>query len=231
MNLGSSLVVPFTIIAGCLSLGTSSLAAGDAIDPTPVKKWIEKQADVKSFYAEFEQERRLRALKNPLVNRGKIWFEAPGSFRWQIGEPPEAVAVQKKDKSLIILNPEKKTARQYTMEELREENGARGASFLDAGFPRNWDQFDRNFKLTDMTLNNGLWEATVSIRDRKTAVALRKMIFYIDAATYDLRGFYLRFRDSSSITTRLLSTQKNPPAIGGRFEVDLSGYEIEEKGG
>ncbi len=218
------------LVLACLApflIGSSR--AAEELDPTPVKRWIAKQAGVQSFYSEFEQERQLRALKNPLVNRGKLWFQAPGSFRWQIGDPPEAIAIQNSERGLVILNPEKMTARRYTMSELREEERARGASFLESGFPRSWEQFESNFKLTEMALNNEVWEATVSIRDRKTAVALRKMVFYIDASTYDLRGFYLRFRDSSSITTRLLKTQKNPAPESGRFEADLSGYKIEEK--
>jgi outer membrane lipoprotein-sorting protein len=218
----------FTLAFVTVSLMSPSRSSGE-IDSAPVKKWIARQASVDSFYSEFEQERQLRALKKPLINHGKLWFEAPGSFRWQIGDPPEAIAIQNGERGLVILNPEKRTARRYTMTELREEERARGASFLESGFPRSWEQFDRNFKLTEMTLNNDVWEATVSLRDRKTAVALRKMVFYIDASTYDLRGFYLRFRDSSSITTRLLNTQKNPVAESGRFEADLRGYEIEEK--
>jgi len=220
---------PSLILVVFALMSHPALRAAEDIDAGPVRKWIAKQADVRSFYSEFEQERQLRALKNPLMARGQLWFEAPGSFRWQIGDPPEAIAVQNGDLGLVVVDPEKKTASRYTMEALREEGRARGASMLEAGFPRTWEQFDRSFKLTDMTLNNGVWEATVSIRDRKTAVALRKMVFSIDATTFDLRGFYLRFRDGSSITTRLLRTEKNPPSASGRFEVDLTGYTIEEK--
>lgn len=205
-------------------------AADEAPDVTPVKRWIEKQAKSKSFYSSFEQQRKLRALKKPIVSRGQFWFEAPGSFRWELGEPPKTIAVQRNKQDLLILEPAKMEGKRYTFETLQEEGKARGVEFMEAGFPRTFEDFEKNFKVTSVALNaTGQYEAEVTIRDRKTSIALRKMIFYIDAKSYDLRGVHLRFRDSSTITTTFFQTKANPDIPSGTFTVDTSGYKLDEK--
>jgi outer membrane lipoprotein-sorting protein len=200
-------------------------------DVTPIKRWIEKQASAKTFYSEFQQERQLRSLKKPIVNDGKFWFEAPGSFRWELGSPAKTIAVQRSKQDLLILEPVKKTGKRYTVAAIQEEGKARGMEFLEAGFPRTFEDFEKNFKVQTVELNpaKGYYEAEVSIRDRKTSVALRKMVFHIDAKSYELRGFHLRFRDSSTITTTFTKSKPNANIPSGTFNVDVSGYKLDEK--
>ncbi len=217
-------------LAATVTLLPASIALSKpAPDVTPIKRWIDSQKEVKTFYSEFQQERQLRALKKPIVKPGRLWFAAPDSFRWELGQPPATIALQKSQQDLLVLEPAKKQGKRYTVDELREEGRARGAAFLEAGFPRTYETFDRIFKVTDTTLKNNVYEVTASIRDRKTAVALRKVVFHIDAKSYDLRQLYLRFRDSSSITTTFGKTQKNPRIPASKFEIDLSGYKLKQK--
>jgi outer membrane lipoprotein-sorting protein len=203
--------------------------AADPPDLEPVKRWLSRQAEVQSVSADFIQERRLRALKKPISHHGKFWFKAPGSFRWELGTPAETIAVQRPDEGLWVLRPKKRHARLYTAEELAEEGGGQMAGFMQSGFPRTYEDFIKNFTVTGVSEKEGTIIITTKLNDRRASVAVRKIEFTVDATSMHLKRFYLRFRDSSSITTIF----PRPPNEGARvedsvFEVDLEGYEVKE---
>ena len=210
-------------LLACLSTPAS------ASDTEVVKKWLANQSKIKSMTANFTQQRILREGKRPIVSDGKFSFVAPGSFRWQMGTPAVTLAVQKRGGDLVVTNEKRKRATVYSAETLEEEEEARGFSFIEAGFPRTLAEFEKNFTVTDTELKDGLYHVTVKVNDRKTSAALRKIIFYIAPNSYDLRGFYLRFRDSGSIATTFKNVKKNASVPSSAFEVDLSGYKTETK--
>ncbi|MEM9478604.1 MAG: outer membrane lipoprotein carrier protein LolA [Verrucomicrobiota bacterium] len=209
----------------------SSSAHAENIDLAPVKKWIEAQQKVKSISATFNQERELRSLKRPLKNSGKFSYQAPSSFRWEIGEPgepPKSVAVQNAGKGIVIAEPHKKKAKTYTMEEVQKEGKARGFSFLDAGFPRSFEAFDENFQVTEVEHGHGTITFRAEPRARKAKLVLRHVKFTINQQNQELDQLYLRFRDGSNITTKFHNTKRNASLPSGTFDFDLSGYEVEK---
>lgn len=203
--------------------------AADPPDMAPVKRWLSRQAEVRSVSADFIQERRLRALKKPISHHGKFWFKAPGSFRWELGTPAQTIAVQRADEGLWVLRPKKRQARRYTTEELAEEGGGQMAGFMESGFPRTYEDFLKNFTVTDVSRKDGAYIITTKLNDRRASIAVRKIEFTVDATSMHLKRFYLRFRDTSSITTIF----PHPPVEGERvedsvFDVDLEGYEVKD---
>ncbi len=206
-------------------------ASADDLDLTPVKRWIEAQKSVKTLSSDFEQERELRSLKRPLKNVGKFYYEAPSSFRWQIGkagEIPKSVAVQRNGEGIVIAEPQKKRAKTYTMTDVREEGKARGFSFLDSGYPRSFEAFDKNFQVTEIKSSGGTVTFRAEPRARKAKLVLRYVIFTVDARSHELKQLYLRFRDSSNITTRFYNTKRNAKLSSGIFSYDLTGYKVEK---
>lgn len=221
----------FLFPAAAVLIASSSAAFAENVDLAPVKKWIAAQQEVKSISATFNQERELRSLKRPLKNSGKFSYEAPASFRWEIGdpgEPPKSVAVQKAGEGIVIAEPHKKKAKTYTIQDVQEEGKARGFSFLDAGFPRSFEAFDENFQVTEVEYGHGTITFRAEPRARKAKLVLRYVKFTIDSGNNELRQLYLRFRDSSNITTTFQNTERNASLPSGTFDFDLSGYEVEK---
>lgn len=216
--------VQFFLMIVWLALLQSVASAGDS---AVVKKWLAGQAGLKSLTADFKQERVLREGKRPIVSEGKFTYAAPGSIRWQMGDPAVTLAVQKKDGDLTVANVRRKKATVYPLAVLKDEEAAMGFSFIEAGFPKTLAEFNKNFTVTGEELKDGVHHVTVKMNNKRVALGLRKMIFYVDAGTHELRGFYLRFRDSGSITTRFSNVRKNPAVPKSRFEIDLSGYKTE----
>lgn len=199
--------------------------SGSASAVDVVEKWLEGQAGIKSLRAEFTQQRLLRQGKRPIVSEGKFSYAAPGSFRWQVGDPAVTLAVQEQGGDLVVANVRRKKAKIYPLALLGKDEAALGFSFVGAGFPKTMAEFKKNFSVEGVEHRDGEHHVTVTFNDRKSPAGLRKMVFYIGEGTYDLRGFYLRFRDSSSIATRFKKVQKNAALPAGEFKVDLSGFQ------
>lgn len=220
----SSSVLP--LLSALLSLQAASGEPADEV----VERWLAGQAEIRSLTADFTQERRLREGKRPIVSEGKFAFAAPGSFRWQMGDPAVTIAVQKRDGDLVVANVKRKRATVFPQEVLEQEEEAMGFSFIEAGFPKTLAEFEKNFSVQEVESRDGIYHVTVAINDRRTSIGLRKMVFYIAEGSYELRGFYLRFRDSSSITMRFKGVRKNPRIPEGAFSMDLAGYETTTQG-
>jgi len=200
-------------------------------DVSVVKRWIAAQGSYTTLHVVFRQERHLRALKKPIINTGKLWYSGAGAFRWQLGDPPVSLAIQERGGDLLALNPRKKDGKRYTRAELRDGGGAQGLAFLDGGYPRTWEEFNRNMRVTGVERTSaGTYEVTTALRDRKASLAVRKIVFQIDASTFHLQGFYLRFRDSSAIQTTFLKVIPNAKVSPSLFQADLTGYRIRQKG-
>ena len=195
------------------------------IDVEPVKKWIEHQSSVQCVTADFIQERRIKSLKRPIVNPGKIWFMAPSYFRWELGTPVESIVLQREDE-LFLLRPLKKTGHRYSRAIGDARSSAPGAIFLVAGFPRSYKEFTEKFTVTDVQQERGDFFFTVKVNDRRTMLALRKIVFQVSSANFYTKGMVLRFRDSSSISTHFSEVHENTKLNDSIFNAELSDYNM-----
>ena len=83
------------VVLGALALTVSPISSQAEPDLTPVRQWIEAQSKVNTVSGSFNQERKLRTVKRPLRSSGTFSFKIPGSFRWEVGSPPELIALRK----------------------------------------------------------------------------------------------------------------------------------------
>ncbi|MBW1812680.1 MAG: outer membrane lipoprotein carrier protein LolA [Deltaproteobacteria bacterium] len=60
---------------------------------------IEKQTKtIKTVSAEFVQEKHLKILSNPLISKGKLYYQAPRSLRWEYFTPVKSILLVNKGK-------------------------------------------------------------------------------------------------------------------------------------
>ena len=210
-----------------LLLACSASAADPDMDL--VKRWLTKQAGAKAVAIDFTQTRELRSLKRPIEVEGKLWFKAPGSFRWELGQPARTIALQSAGDDMLVVEPAKKRAKRFTKESLLEKGRGRGVGFLGAGLPRGIEAFTAQFTITATQRKGELYHIEARLNNKRAALVLRKIVFFVDAGSLESRGFYLRFRDASSITTTFNKIVKNPSIPTSTFTFDLTGFDV--KGG
>src|SRR6185312_5318655 len=74
-----------------------------ASDANPeLTAWLNSQTNIQTWSAEVIQKRMLKSLTQPLTATGHVWFAAPDRFRWELGDPPETIAVRRPDQLLVI---------------------------------------------------------------------------------------------------------------------------------
>jgi outer membrane lipoprotein-sorting protein len=196
-----------------------------------VRRWIEAGNNVRSIEADFIQERQLKALRQPLSKPGKLWFQKPGSFRWQIGEPPVTIATRKDGGDLTVLETKEKKARVWSAAKLAEETaqkGGQGFAMIGAGFAATLEQFEMVFEIKSAkeTKEPGVWEVLLDLKDRKAGLVVKDVVFLIVPADGALRQFELRMRDGSILRTRIGTVKKNVKIPDSIFASDTTGCEI-----
>ncbi len=213
-----------------LFLASLALPLRAETDLTPVRRWIETSAGLKSISVDFLQERRLKTLNKPLVSTGRFWFKAPGSFRWQSGDPPKMIAIQKeKGKDLVILKPVEKEAQVLTQADLKEKAGSISTA-LEAGFPTSMEQFQKNFSIGGMSVRDGQDRISANLKDSNLSLVLLRIVFCVDQTTHLLKKLEVEFRDGSAIDITFTKIETNPDVAASLFSESLEGYTMEKKG-
>src|SRR5881275_289400 len=84
------------------ALGIWSFNARAADTNTLLTTWLNAQTNIQTWSADFVQTRTLKSLTQPLTAKGHVWFAAPNRFRWELGSPPQTIAVRGTDEMLVI---------------------------------------------------------------------------------------------------------------------------------
>ena len=82
-----SLKILFLVLLGCFFLAHlyPDLATAQARKNTPARQ------SIRSVQADFVQEKQLPILARPLVSRGRFFFQAPDSLRWEYTSPLHSI--------------------------------------------------------------------------------------------------------------------------------------------
>jgi len=208
-----------------LFLASTLVPAAFGADASALKSWIQAQGEINSLTGVFSQERKLKVLRKTLVAPGRFWYQAPDRFRWDIGEPVRSVAIQSEDKFTVI-DLEKGKAQVSGGE--AESN--RMAAYLQMSFPRDWDSFQRQFRVLSVEQIGNVLRAQLEPLDPGAARGVRTISFEIDAKSYATLAFVLDLKDGSEMRTSFSGVQRDVPVPRSTFDVSLEGLRVKEKG-
>ncbi|HEX4343851.1 MAG TPA: outer membrane lipoprotein carrier protein LolA, partial [Verrucomicrobiae bacterium] len=163
--------------AWCFS---SATASAEDINPL-VSSWLDQQKNVHTFSADLHQTRKLKSLTQPLTSTGKVYFAEPNRFHWELGNPPQTIAVRSGD-TLQVIYPKLKRAENYSLNDAGPFRDT--LSLLDAGFPRSESELTAQFNIQSQNITNGICEVALQPK----SVGARKMmpLIQISFATNDL---------------------------------------------
>ena len=204
-----------------LFLGIGSGAAAD-VDLAPVKQWVERTSKLKTFTATFTQLRYLKTVRKPLESSGTISFAAPDSIRWQSAK---LIATMKSGDNLTIQRPEKMEAEVIAHSQLQEKADDHGVAFLESGFPRSFEEFQKKFTVTAVTKTGAMWQVETKLAESANPI-VRKFILLIHDGSFTLGGLQFFFRDGSRIESTFTNLKENPALPADCFKPDLKGYTI-----
>lgn len=182
-----------------------------------LRAWLEAQRGVKTWQAEFVQTRTLKALTEPLRTPGRLWFEAPDRFRWELGTPPQTLVLRHTNE-LWVGYPRLKRVERYPLTGAGNEPWRDALALLDAGFPASRAEFDARFRLLSLARTNDL--VTLSLEPRRAGARrfLKELRLTVRASDRTLVANEVRFADGSTLRNDFTNAVTNPPLDPGLFE-------------
>src|ERR1700743_1893913 len=158
-----------------LALGTFTATAADT--NAVLSTWLKAQGDIHTWSADVAQTRTLKSLTQPLTSKGHVWFQAPNEFRWEIGNPPQTIAVRNPEEMLVIY-PRLKHAERYSMAGEQAGQWRDVMKLLEAGFPRSQSEMESQYNILAQNVTGDICELTLQPK----AATARKMMPQIKIA-------------------------------------------------
>ena len=196
--------------------------------------WLNAQTNLHSWSAEFTQTRTLKALVQPLIAPGQVWFTEPNQFRWELGNPVQTIAVRQPGQMLVIY-PKLLRVERYPLTGDAAGPWKDTLALFEAGFPRHRADLEARFKIISVAPAN---EVCAVALQPKSAAARRLMPqIKITFATNDfsLRATELVFADGSSLRNDFTNSQFNVKlderVFNPKLEPEMKIIEPLKKGG
>jgi outer membrane lipoprotein-sorting protein len=182
--------------------------AGAAEPSALVDSWLGAQTNMLTWSADVLQTRNLKSLTQPLTAEGRVWFAAPNRFRWEIGHPPQTVAVRKPDEMLVIY-PRLKRAERFRLDQQNTGAFKDTLALLDAGFPRNRADLDARFHIASQSVSNDLGTVVLQPKSPSARRIMPEIRVSFGTNDWTLRSTELRFADGSTMHNRFTNPKLN----------------------
>jgi outer membrane lipoprotein-sorting protein len=171
--------------------------------------WLNAQTNIQTWSAEVIQTRALKSLTQPLTATGHVWFAAPNRFRWELGDPPQTIAVRQPDQMLVIY-PKLKRAEKYPLTGEHTGQWRDTLALLEAGFPRGQSELEARFHVVAQTTTNGVHEVALQPRSASARRMMPQIRIAFATGDFSLRATELRFADGSILRTDFTNAVLNP---------------------
>src|SRR6266568_7638509 len=182
--------------------------------------WLNSQTHIQTWSAEVIQTRALKSLAQPLTATGRVWFAAPNRFRWELGNPPQTIALRQPDQMLVIY-PKLKRAEKYPLTRDHAGPWTDTLALLEAGFPRSQSELESRFRIESEATADGVHEVTLQPK----SASARRMMPHIKIAfatnDFSLRSTELLFADGSTMRNDFTNAVMNPNLDDSVFAFDV----------
>ncbi len=190
-------------------------------------QWFAAQMNMQNWTADFTQTRSLVALSQPLKSKGKVWVK-PGSFRWELGQPPQTIVVRNPDE-LLILYPRFKRAELYPLDKIPAGPIKDAMALLDVSVPRDRASMEEHFQLLSATETNATLQMTLQPKSVSARQFIGNMIIGFHTNNYVIADSEMRFSDGSTLRNDFTNVIFNQSMDSKLFDTNLPpDYSVEE---
>jgi len=217
-----------SVLLWCLVIGAWCFSAR-AAEPLPVvSQWLDAQANIHTWSADFIQTRSLKSLSTPLTSPGHLWFAEPNRIRWELGHPAKTLAVIG-PQEMVLIYPRLKRAERYSL------GGSQGTQWgdimklLQAGFSRSRADLDAQYNLIDQQVTGDVCVVTLQPKSAAARKMMPQIKIGFSTKDFTLRSSELQFADGSTLRNDYSNSQLNPKVEDSLFDQTLpADYKITE---
>jgi outer membrane lipoprotein-sorting protein len=207
----------------CLCFAAKIFAADtDAL----LTHWLNSQTNIQTWSADFIQTRSLKSLTQPLTASGHVWFVEPDRFRWELGSPPQTIAIRNDD-TMKVIYPRLKRAEFYPLNNSEAGQWRDALALLQAGFPRNRTELESQFRILSGTVVNQNCEVTLQPKSAAARHMMPQIKIAFRTNDFLLCVTELQFADGSTMQNDFTNATLNlkfdealfTPQIGNDFKI------------
>ncbi len=185
-----------------------------------VGAWLNSQTHIQTWSAELIQTRALKSLAQPLTATGHVWFAAPNRFRWELGNPPQTIALRQPDQMLVIY-PKLKRAEKYPLTRDHAGPWTDTLALLEAGFPRSQSELESRFRIESEATAEGVHEVTLQPKSASARRMMPRIKIAFATSDFSLRATELQFADGSTMRNAFTNAVLNPTLDDSLFTFDV----------
>jgi outer membrane lipoprotein-sorting protein len=203
-------------------LAATSLNAGAAepkLNPQ-FAAWLNAQTNILSWSADFVQTRKLKAVVQPLMATGHVWFAAPNKFHWELGNPPQTIAVRAPDEMLIFY-PKLKRVERFPLAGIQTGQWRDALSLLEAGFPRSQAELESKYNITSQTFADNHGQVVMQPKSEAARRMIPQLKVDFDTQKHVLLATELTFADGSTMRNDFKNPVLNPPIDPKMFSPEI----------
>ncbi len=182
-----------------------------------ISAWLATRTNVHTWSAGVLQTRTLKSLAHPLTAQGRVWFQAPDRFRWELGAPPRTIAIRQPDR-LLLLYPLLKRAEVYPLGPNASGPWRDSLSLLEAGFPRDAAELRRQFQILSVESDGDQFSVALQPRSEAARRWMPRVEVTVATNDYALRATELWFADGSRMRNDFTNAAMNPLIEAASFD-------------
>lgn len=209
-------------IIGVASIAFAGLTAASASENHAelLDRWFDAQSKMKTWSADLVQIRHLKALKEPLKTRGRVWFSNPNRFRWELGSPVQTVAVRE-DSALIVIYSRLKRAERYPLDDDSTGQWRDALTLLESGFPQSREEMEKQFNIVGVELKESFAVLSMEPRSANTRKLLKEVRIGFSTEDMMLRSTELLFADKSRLRNEFTNGKSNMKLEPSVFQANV----------
>ena len=196
-----------------------SSATDTANSDALLNRWFAAQASLQSWSADFTQTRSLKVLAEPLVATGHVWV-TPNHFRWELGQPPQTIALRLPDQ-LFIIYPRLKRAEKYAFSAAPSGPVKDALSLLDASFPRDRATMESQFRVLSAVETNSILQVTLQPKSSSARKFIGQILIGVSTSNFTIAMTEMRFADGSTLRNDFTNVVLNQSVAPAKFEPNL----------
>jgi outer membrane lipoprotein-sorting protein len=167
-------------------------------------------------------------MVHPLTATGQVWFAAPNRFRWELGHPPQTIAVRA-ETELLILYPRLKRVERFPLTGTQTGPWRDALSLLESGFPRNQADLEARYHIASLTFSGHQGEVVLRPKSEAARRMIPQLKIDFDTQNFTLLATELQFTDGSTMRNDFKNSVLNPQIDPGIFAPEIpKDYKVSE---
>lgn len=214
-----SLIAPWRgfRLALALSVGVVAQPASSADTNAILTAWFAAQTNLQTWSAGFIQTRSLKTLVQPLTSTGRVNVAFPDRFRWELGDPPQTIALRRNEE-LLVIYPRLKRLEKYPLDAKQTGPWRDAAAMLEAGFPRSRADLESRFRLLSVTESNAVCQITLQPKNSMARKLMPELRVSLKTQPFSVIATEMQFADGSRMRNDFTHEIFNPKLDPALFD-------------